>query len=248
MSGPPQSALFDTGVRDLGKVAAAGNLGNEYQRKNRGRYQAIMTGQGAVRLVDVVGDDQLATQTTITCSLESAAGSRADNASASDLPEVLGVIHWGTDGAAHTAEFDWLRGTVLTVAASSIRVDVQIEHDPAELGSVLARASIGYMPRPGRGPQRTFGATLDPAALALYPIPAFAARVIALRAAADPADPPSLGALIGLTWLDGSGAPIGIVITVGAASMPIPNGAVSLQVTNASTVAQTHRAIFELVL
>ena len=102
MSGPPQSALFDTGVRDLGKVAAAGNLGNEYQRKNRGRYQSILTGQGAVRLVDVVGDDQLATQTTITCSLESALGSRADNASASDLPEVLGVIHWGTDGAAHT--------------------------------------------------------------------------------------------------------------------------------------------------
>ena len=230
---------------DLGPVVTAGALGQGYQRKNRGRFQTIGLGSNWVRLLDVVGEDQLAAAVTIACSLQRAQSFTP--AEVSILPAVVGRLDWGTDGAAHVVEFDFLNGTTITAAGSAFRVDVRIEADPAELGTVLALCSIGYMPSSPQAARRTLGtlAPLAPGASLVHPIPAFASMVEVLRTA-DPLVLPSLGAAVQVLAQDAAGNTLAALSTVDRAVMRLPQGTARLEVVNLSTVDQTHRAAFTL--
>jgi hypothetical protein len=229
----------------LGPVVGAGALGDTHQRKNRGRFQEITAGLHWVRLIDLVGEDQLASAATIACSVLRAQSFLPSQRSI--LPSVLGHIEWGTDGAAHAADFDFLNGTTITVAGSAFRVDVRIEADPADLGAVLALCSIGYLsssPQPARRTLATL-APLAPGASLVHPVPAFASSLEVVRTA-DPLVLPSLGSAIQVLVQDAAGTTIAALSTSDRAVQRLPQGAAFVEVVNLSTVPQTHRAIFTL--
>jgi hypothetical protein len=230
---------------ELGPVVGAGALGQAYQRKNRGRFQNIQTGGQWVRLLDVVGEDQLAAAVSIACSLQRAQSFTP--ADASILPAVVGRLDWGTDGAAHVAEFDFVNGTTIVPAGSAFRVDVRIESDPAELGAVLALCSVGYLPSSRQPARRTLStpAPLEPEATIVHQIPAFASQLEVLRAP-DPLVLPSLGAGVAVLVQDAAGTTIAALSTAGRAVMPLPQGAAQVEIQNLSSVPQTHRAVFTL--
>jgi hypothetical protein len=230
---------------ELGPVVSAGALGQGYQRKNRGRFQTIGLGSNWVRLLDVVGEDQLGATTTIACSLRRAQSFTP--AEVSILPSVVGRLDWGTDGAAHVAEFDFINGTMIAAAGSAFRVDVRIEADPAELGSVIALCSIGYLPSKAQAARRTRSSPGPIAALAsvVHPVPAFASLLEVVRTA-DPFVAPSIGFDVGVVVRDAALTPIAALTTAGAAVMRLPQGSAFVEVFNLSTVPQSHRAIFTL--
>lgn len=230
---PLYSWLSDTGHKLLGP--ADGLLGNAEQRKNRGQFQDIRLGGTQKTVVDVLGDDQLACGAAIACSVQSLTG--GDDAT---LPTVVGVLSWGTAGVAvQSVEFDWLRGTVLGVAGSTVQVFARVESAPNEDATeCTVGASIAYGAKAFGPAQRTRVLVLPDATPVAVQVPKFARIVRLLRSVA--------GAAITAEWLDSNGATLAQWNSGGELVLPMPSGATELQVTNASGAALTVRAVFEL--
>lgn len=226
-----RSVLAETGAKHL--TASDGLLGNADQRKNRGRWSELSATNPVARLLDLSSDDQLGMVCYLTCGIIAA----GDDSPA--LPMVRGVASWGTDGGAvDLVEFDFLRGTVLTLAGSSIRVTAYFDGDPSPV-QVGVFASYGAKPG-GYGAQRTLAVELEDEASGTLDLPRFArfARILTTEP----------GASIEAAWLDASAAVIAAVTSADPIALPIPQGAARLRITNNSGDALTARAIFELCL
>jgi hypothetical protein len=220
----------------------AGLLGNLHERKNRGRNLPLFDNGQFLRLLDTTGDPQLASQATLSCSLA--------GADLAIMPRVTGEIQWGTDGGTHEALFDFVHGTQLSVPADGIRLSALIEDNPAHLPFVVAGASVGYYPRGGIPPRRTLHsvADIDTNASGTYVIPAFASRV----AVGVVGIGILTGPIITVAFLAATGVPMMTVAALtgfeASRSIPIPNGAASVVVTNLSDEAVSQHVIFDLSL
>lgn len=232
------------GEPELSLEVSSAPLGDAYERKNRGRFQQIDPAGGFVRLLDVVGDDQLAQHLTVHASARPVESYTA--ATRANVPPIVLRVSWGTDGAAHEAELDLVQGACFSVAASSLRVDAAIEPPYGEESQEPANVavSVGYYPSPTRA-TRTFRRVLSgddgPASLQLVPIPAFATRVEVLRYGIQ---------AVFAGFLDASQAvTFGGVLTSGPIDLPIPNGAAFLALEKwTGEPTQIASAIFHLGL
>lgn len=107
------------------------------------------------------------------------------------ITPVRGLIEWGAAGVQAVSEFDFIRGTLLTVGGSFVRVSARL----AESGSpvkVGALAALGA-PFTGRGrlPQLSFreNAGTDIGSAAIFPVPPFAHEFQIMRnLREDPSD------------------------------------------------------------
>jgi hypothetical protein len=243
-TGPMPNSHLREGSEKLSLDAEAGPLGDGYQRKNRGRFQLISAGGGFVRLLDIVGSDQLAQQMTVSASVKLAAAHAVGESGS--VPACILRVSWGTDGASHDAEVDLVEGVCFALPASALRVGVQI--DPAEVDppDVHVAVSVGYYPTRGRVTRTVPGVftSADPLAvggLVSIPIPAFARRLEVLRVTAG------ASAQVEVNFESRLGAVLGGTNTVGPIDLPIPNGATSVRLQNTSGVAaMTWQAIFGL--
>lgn len=222
----PKSHLEDTGRAPLPYVVREAPLGDGTERKNRGRYQVV--GAAAVRLLDVTGEDQLAQQLTVHASLKRVDGwIEADER---DLPRGVLHAHWGTDGAAHDAEIDLLQGACFSVAASSLRVDAQIE-DAGQQANVAI--SVGYYPSRCR-PQRTrrIENLLENGGAQFVTVPPFARSVSILIV------PSALVGGIAVQIVDQTliGGLGGVFSAAYPIVLPLPNGAARILVVNPNAV------------
>jgi hypothetical protein len=163
-------------------------------------------------------------------------------------------VSWGTDGAAHQAEIDLVQGACFSVAASSLRVDAQIEtpiEDESQI-PVICALSVGYYPSPGRA-QRTYrrvAAAFDPllplSSVVDVPVPPFAARLQVLRGG-----PGGTSAPVAVAIFDSTGAGGLLLASVSTAfevDMPIPNGAAHVLISNLSAAPIPVQAVYELRL
>lgn len=220
--------------------AAWALLGEGYDRKNRGRSVELRHGE-TVPLIDTVGMDDLACQTTIACEVVPVLPATDGEVplSVSQTPPIIGLLEWGNDGATVSAEFDFVNGTQLSVAAASVRVGARYDTPPAEPFPVLVRAHIGYMPKPAGPITRTFRAAIDPGAQVVLPVPKFARRVRLVRS-------PQNAAILSLFQV----FPFVQIATVSSAApeleLPIPNDARAVVVDNLGPVAMVTRVIFDL--
>lgn len=127
--------------------------------------------------------DSAASVLTVSCSLE-----LANDSARARPPRVVGLVEWGTDGHQCAAHFDWVQGTVLQVACSSVRViaeltetmvvDPDISIDYPEDAVVRVGAVVGYMPA-SRVPltytqQLRLADNGQGAGIGLVPVPPFA--------------------------------------------------------------------------
>lgn len=238
-----ESSLGYTGT-PVSEDARAGLLGNLHQRKNRGRNLALFpTGQW-LRLLDLTGDPQLATQATVSCSL--------GGVKVSDMPRVIGRIQWGSDGGTHEALFDFIHGTQLSIPSDGIRVDAMIEGNQAGVPQVIAGASVGYYPRGGLSPRRTIlnPEIVDAQSAVAYDIPAFASHV-SIGIGSVPAT--QTGAVVTVEFMSAGGGSMTFVTSMStyeaSRPIPIPNGATQVQVYNLLEEINVNQLlIFELFL
>lgn len=210
-------------------------LGEYYSRKNRGRSERIATAEVAI-LIDCVGDDELAAGFQIACEVVP-----ADGTVDGKIPPVVGLIEWGTDGSTETAEFDFVNGTVISVAGSSVRVKARYEMPPAADHPVpaIVRAHIGYFPKPAAPAQRTLGGLAVASASVVVSVPKFARFVRVLRA-------PLVSTT--LTLANEAGADVGVYgpSVDPVLALPLPNDARTATLLNGGAVAANLRAVFEL--
>ena len=141
-----------------------GPLGLRNYRRQLGRSATLCTAQqrdvetllflGATQNRNVKGldpraeGDAAASLLQISCTYEG-----LNEANATRPLQVRGTIAWGTDGHQCVADFDWLNGTIVQVAASFVKVSARIvdnlaaaevvpTHDP--LAAVRVGATVGY--------------------------------------------------------------------------------------------------------
>lgn len=124
--------------------------------------------------------DQRARIVTIHCLATEELGS---SGSPEPFKRVRGKLEWGQGGAQAEAEFDWLQGTTLCVAASFTRVSARLleQDNEARVGAFAGYGSPGGLMR-ARTPQLTEARELAASELsALIPIPFFAQNVLVTR-------------------------------------------------------------------
>lgn len=220
-----------------------GILGDWWKRKNRGRsFELLEPNSNPVDLVEVIGDDQLARQVTVTCGLRQLEA--VDATTINNIPAVVGLLRWGNDGHQTEAEIDFVDGTQITVEGSYVRLSAMIDRDAPGNGDpmpgVLAGAHIGYE-TPAVGPvTRTRYFVLDENPTRTLPIPPFANEVHVYRAG----NPGSV--LVEL--LDRSGAVIADTSTNGPIEFRLPNDARFVRVTNLEVLGAVGRLVFPLWL
>jgi len=89
----------------------------------------------ASNLLNVVGDDAKTRAMTVTL------GAELFNPGAADrIDDAFAILQWGAGGVQYTATVDILSGSVVQVAASSIRVDVRA----SGAGVLRVSAFVGY--------------------------------------------------------------------------------------------------------
>lgn len=213
-------------------------LGNWWDRKNRGRSQAI-TRDAVVTLVEIVGSDDMSTEMTISCQLRSVDPAQPPNA----IPPVVGELRWGNDGTSTVAEFDFVNGTTINVAASAVSLKARFE-DPAEEATVVPAAHIGYMPHGGLRAVRSFRMSLGlfgAVPPTIINIPPFARSVTVERTGV---------VSLAIAILDHTGISIAETATVAPTPrLIIPNSGRQLAVLNLSDVEVSEAvAIFELYI
>ncbi len=212
-------------------------LGVWWRRKNVGHSQGIRLAERTT-LVETMGEDDTAVQMTITCQIRSADPSSPPEA----LPSVVGRLRWGNGGTTTTAEFDFVNGTVIAVAAGAVSLIAELEDQTIDT-EVIPVAHIGYLPHAGLNAVRTprILNPLLPQESHLVVIPPFARAVVIQRAPQD---------AIRADIQDAVGNPISQF--VGAAAAPrllIPQDGRRLQFFNDSAVDDViFRPVFELYI
>jgi len=218
-------------------------LGEAWHRKNWGRSEQIQRSEVAI-LVDCAGNDELAAGIQIACEVvpvlsTTAAGEIPEGTS--QTPPIVGLLEWGNDGSTVTAEFDFVNGTVISVAAASVRVKARFEVPPAEPFPVIVRAHVGYFPKPAGPAQRTLGGLIAGGNDLALPIPKFARRVRVVRSGALESARITLLSVVPLGAVAEYGPTLDPVI-----ELPIPNDARVLAISNLGADPHQFRAIFDL--
>lgn len=217
-------------------------LGEAWKRKQRGNSGQINQNE-IIALVDCAGNDELAAGVQIACEvvqvLPHSVGLNSPDGT-NETPAILGILEWGNDGAATSCEFDFVNGTVISVAAASVRVRAQYEIPPAEPFPVVVRGHVGYFPKPAFPATRTLRAQLDPASEIALPIPKFARRVRVIRL-------PQVSASIFLSAFPSAGIGQNGPTLEAEIELPLPNDARVIVVRNNDPdVGAFFRAIFDL--
>jgi hypothetical protein len=229
---------------ELSPEIRMGNLGEWWRRKNRGRGGTLRTpGDNPINVIQVTGDDQLATQMTITCALSRADGEGVGTFG--DFPPVVGLLRWGNDGFQSQAEIDFVNGAQITAAGAFFDFTARIDADAPNLGdpmpAVNVGAHLGYNTPATRRVQRTryFSLLANPAAVVL-PIPPFSESIRVQRSGG--------GGSVLIEQLDRSGAVIADASSSGMISLEIPNDARLVRVTNLEAVPMVGRLVFGMWL
>lgn len=171
----------------LGPESTLGLLGEWFRRKNRGRNALLSEPAiGPQNLLESIGEDALACGVTIACHVDQV------NGDPNDRPSVLGRVRWGTDGANHEAEFDFVNGVQLNVAGSYVELTAQIDPDAPGNGvidggsfkPVNVFATLSYLPPSSRTPVRTRYLAFAGAGALSISVPAFARDFVALKSVA----------------------------------------------------------------
>lgn len=230
--GPPLDSNLGATGEQLPKVAAAAMLGNLSQRKNRGRYADLPVPPAGnpgmpATVLELTGDDQLAAGIQVSCSI-APIDSWQPGQEALSIARVLGRVYWGTDGAQHVAEFDWIHGAVLSVAGSFCMVQGHILEDAEQLQAAVATrigASVGYFPH-SPPLRRTYVNLAVPAGDTIRnPVPPFARSVEVLR---------SPQAAVTAVLEDASGFPLAMLSTLNGVRFPLVPGTAQVAVSNMS--------------
>jgi hypothetical protein len=218
-----------------------GLLGEYFNRKQRGSSGRIATAESVV-LVDCVGDNELAAGIQIACEVEEINKVQVQEAPPGTLvtPPVVGILEWGNDGATVSAEFDFVNGTILSVAAASVRLRAQYEIPPQQPFPVVLRAHVGYFPKPAGPAQRSFSATVAAGSDVAFPVPKFARRVRLVRS-------PLVSARLNVLSL----FPLGTVAQYGPTvdpvlDLPLPNGSRLVAVSNLGADPAVLSVVFDL--
>lgn len=217
-------------------------LGEAWKRKQRGNSGEIRQNE-IIALVDCAGNDELAAGIQIACEvvqvLPHSVGLNSPDG-ANETPAILGILEWGNDGAATSCEFDFVNGTVISVAAASVRVRAQYEIPPAEPFPVVVRGHVGYFPKPAFPATRTLRAQLDAGAQIALPVPKFARRVRVIRM-------PQVSATLFLSAFPSAGIGQNGPSVAPEIELALPNDARVIVIENNSgTELAAFRAIFDL--
>lgn len=195
-------------------------------------------------VVFLKGDDDVATVVTIALDAEPAAVLDGTT----DIVRARALISWGTGGHLHQAEIDVVRGTMISLQASSVKVEVANESLPAATGPDLrVGATLSYLPR-GGGSRPTRTRYDDNGILAAgtedFVVPAFAAEVTYQRA---PSNAPYT-----LRVLDSNSNVLAEFAVAGGADaparLPLANDARTVRVVNGAVAITRSRAVFGLAL
>lgn len=211
-------------------------LGTFWSRKNVGHSQGISRDQRAT-LIETMGEDDTATQMTISCQIRV----RAADIPPEAIPAVVGRLRWGNGGTTTTAEFDFVNGTVIGIAAAAVSLIVELE-DPSIEIEVIPTAHIGYLPHAGLNAVRTRSIDLGPGQGGNIVIPPFARSVVIQRIPQE-----SLVAEI----LDPAGVSISQLVIAGTDLSPrflIPQSGRQLRLIVGGGVAVKFRPVFELYI
>jgi hypothetical protein len=234
------SRLSETGA-ELPSTVSDAILGNNHQRKNRGRWAELAPGGRPVEVLAVTGDDQLAAGCQVSCSLQSMQQEQPGFASLV-LPAVIGSCRFGTDGVQHAFEFDWVNGVLFSIAGSYIEVVAQLRDfgadPPAAPIPVKAGAALGFFPH-SRPLRRSYVfRAVAAGATVIAPIPAFARSVQVIRSPA---------AAVTAQLLDRSGLVLAERNTVGDIELPIVPDSAQCNVINSSGALQAQiTVVFDL--
>lgn len=225
-------------IPDTPAAVALGILGRVWGQKNRGRSGELgPERRGVVDIVSSTGDDQLATQTTVTCQI----GRTQDGGP--NFPPVVGELEFGNDGFCARAEFDFTHGVQVTVPGSFVRLAARFDLDAPDMEAPLPVLKVGgqlsYLPAATRPVHRTRYLTLAPDAAGVVDVPPFAAAVSVLHSGASGS--------VQVDYLDRLGSVITSQV-VPPLVLPVPNDARQLQITELAAATIEVRAVFELWL
>lgn len=249
--GPSNSGVAD--LRGVTGNAPLALLGKANQRKDGGRVETIERGAAPRTVIDLSGEDALASVCTITINVDVSQKEDPARMTRAMLPPIVALLSWGTDGGSNNAEVDVLRGQSIQVPASALIVQVAFDVLPGLLVGLpvatfaTVSGSVGYYPT-GAGPaQRTRYAFLLPAGSPadademIVDVPAFARRVRVLRSvASNPLDIVQLGP---------SGFEIAQQNTLDPnAVMPLSVLATQMRVRNLGAAPVAASLVFELAL
>jgi hypothetical protein len=242
----PDQSRLNGDASPTSPTVEAGLLGGLDQRKNRGRLVVVSRNGGQQRVIDVSGDDQLATVTTISLAtvMQSVPEALDPPPTEQTRMPVVAHIEWGTDGGMGIADLDLVRGTVVQVPSSSVRV--QVGFDPEYATAAFADVawypalgvvgSIGYMPSARGAAQRTLIGQVGEGVEFRRLVPQFARRVRFVRS--------TVATALAIELISA-----GVVFATLAAidptlEIPIPNWCTEIRVTSAT--AGNLSAVFEL--
>jgi hypothetical protein len=220
-------------------------LGEAWERKNRGRSETLQRLEDRAVVVDCVADDQLSAMVSIACEVLPFGVVPLPGEIPADVNPtfpIVGRVEWGNDGAATSADFDFLNGTVITLAAASVRVTCQFDgpfpDEEVPLIPAVVRAHVGYMPRAGLSAQRTKRATgIASGAQVAWAIPKFAKHVRIVRTPAG---------AIGVTLLGFLGPVAAVTTADPVVALPLPGDARLVIVDNLGPDPIELRGVFDL--
>lgn len=185
----PHSTLAEGwNTPDVSADARAALLGDGNQRKNRGRSAEMSIDSPPTVLLDLMGDDQLASGATITLGVRAVQSQMPGLYPYSSTPPLVARVDWGVDGSAFHADVDMRQGATFTLSASSLRLQAMVDElalvPIAGAGGRVAwppapcivSASAGYYTARCTA-TRTVYARVDALATGTVFVPAFARRV-----------------------------------------------------------------------
>lgn len=205
-----------------------GSLGNQWNNQIGQSGELLRPGDRA-ELVRIIGEDQLAKYVTVSCDLspvipipEAFVPQVPDLNAQYILPPVKGIVQWGNGGVICEAEFDFSNSTVISVAASSVRVVAELERqspDEELRPPVRVKAHVDYLPRASHAAQRTIlSPEIGPGETTVFPlaVPKYAKRVRVTRYP---------GQAIGFLLISPVDGPVATAITDGPIDLPVPDSA-----------------------
>lgn len=144
-------------------------------RRVGGAIPALPADDTLQTVVQLSGDDELAGVVTVAYALDEI------TFASGDVLRVRSRVSWGSGGRQHYADIDVRRGTMVSVPASFLRVDVANEGTQV---TPTVGVQVGYLPRGGGGsPTRTLyrDTTLSNGSTADFTVPNFARYVSVVR-------------------------------------------------------------------
>lgn len=211
-------------------------------RKNAGGASgAMIPADQRHRLVAVTGDTDLGGVISATIAAQPTLPFAAG-----DVYRAMAWVTWGSGGAFYTAEVDIRDGTIISLPASSLQIDVLNEGTFATT-QLEFNAAVTYLPKGGAGPVRRTryqdAQIAGAAAWAAVVVPAFATHVSVVR---TPQNAPYV-----LDFNDSNGVlcyQVNVIAGADAFRIPLSNDIRTVDLNNGAVAIPRARMIFDLVL